>query len=241
MEIEKKYIMRVSRSTLFLFLLVRLISPIQAQSADKLTSEKVTPIDPNRYEEVKGSPMLFEDFVAANVYEFNDPIIAESLNYNGYTQEFEAINKGIHTVLEDKYYTKFEFISTHYNRFYDDFMSDTTLFVRGLNPENSNKFYVLIYSSDDYVIFKDFKIQLNKRVVESPGKTIDFNEFNPFFNYWILRDGKKLSLLKLNKKALLDVLGESKELSAFIKENKLSVKTEAELKEVMKFHASMAN
>jgi hypothetical protein len=40
---------------------------------------------------------------------------------------------------------------------------------------------------------------------------------------------------------LLDVLGESKELSAFIKENKLSVKTEAELKEVMKFHASMAN
>ena len=71
--------------------------------------------------------------------------------------------------------------------------------------------------------------------------SIDFNEFNPFFNYWILRDGKKLSLLKLNKKALLDVLGESKELSAFIKENKLSVKTEAELKEVMKFHASMAN
>ena len=93
------------------------------------------------------------------------------MNFNGYTHQFEALHDDLTFILEEKYYERFEFITQQYDRYYANTMSDTTVFIYGLNPEARNKFYVLIHKDQDLTIFKDFRIEKTERAVETPGKT----------------------------------------------------------------------
>ena len=79
-----------------------------------------------------------------------------------------------------------------------------------------NKFYVLIYEDHDLTIFKDFRIEKRERAVETPGKTELFTSFEPFFTYYALINEKKLSRFKLNKKSVIGLFEESKEMSQSI-------------------------
>ena len=102
-----------------------------------------------------------------------------------------------------------------------------------------NKFHVLIYEDHDLTIFKDFKIEKRERAVETRGKTELFTSFEPFFTYYTLINEKKLFRFKLNKKSVIGLFEESKEMSQFIKSNKLSLKSEKDLKKLLEFNSSI--
>ncbi|MAJ52228.1 MAG: hypothetical protein CMB82_11550 [Flammeovirgaceae bacterium] len=208
--------------------------------SDKIIWENVKPIEPDRYIEVKGSPFLFETFVESKVLTNNNLSIENVLlNYNGYTHQFEALHDGLPFILEEKYYERFEFVTQKYDRHYSNTMSDTTVFIYGLNPEARNKFYILVYENQDLTIFKDFRIEKTERAVETPGKTELFINFSPFFTYYTLINGKKVSRFKLNKKSVIGLFEESKEMNQFIKSNKLSLKSEKDLKKLLEFNSSI--
>ena len=221
----------------FLLLLFPLVGYTQD---DKIIWENVKPIEANRYAEVKGSPFLFETFIETKILTNNNLLINNILlNFNGYTHQFEALHDDLTFILEEKYYERFEFITQQYDRYYANTMSDTTVFIYGLNPEARNKFYVLIHKDQDLTIFKDFRIEKTERAVETPGKTEYFINFEPFFTYYALINGKKVSRFKLNKKSVMSLFEESKEMSQFIKSNKLSMKTEKDLKKLIQFNGSL--
>jgi len=224
-----------------LFVSLLLLFPLVGYTQnEKIIWENVKPIEANRYGEVKGSPFLFKTFIETKILTNNNLLINNiPLNFNGYTHQFEAFHDDLTFILEEKYFESFEFITQKYDRYYANTMSDTTVFIYGLNPEVPNKFYVLIYEDHDLTIFKDFRIEKRERAVETPGKTELFTSFEPFFTYYALINEKKLSRFKLNKKSVTGLFKESKEMSQFIKSNKLSLKSEKDLKELLEFNSSI--
>ena len=130
-----------------LFVSLLLLFPLAGYTQnEKIIWENVKPIEANRYGKVKGSPFLFETFIEAKILTNNNLLINNiSLNFNGYTHQFEAFHDDLTFILEEKYFESFEFITQKYDRYYANTMSDTTVFIYGLNPEVPNKFYILIY------------------------------------------------------------------------------------------------
>jgi hypothetical protein len=75
-----------------LFVSLLLLFPLAGYTQnEKIIWENVKPIEANRYGKVKGSPFLFETFIEAKILTNNNLLINNiSLNFNGYTHQFEA-------------------------------------------------------------------------------------------------------------------------------------------------------
>jgi hypothetical protein len=119
-----------------LFVSLLLLLPLVGYTQnEKIIWENVKPIEANRYGKVKGSPFLFETFIEAKILTDNNLLINNiPLNFNGFTHQFEAFHDDLTFILEEKYFESFEFITQKYDRYYANTMSDTTVFIYGLNP-----------------------------------------------------------------------------------------------------------
>ena len=104
---------------------------------------------------LKGPPYLFDGFVEANLEDMEGHSMEKVLlNYNGYSDEFEHIRADEKIIEVDaNWYHKIIFNTMKFSKSYSSkYMSDTTVFTRGLNPDNPSSLYLNVFEGDSKCI-----------------------------------------------------------------------------------------
>ncbi len=201
--------------------------------------QNTTPVDPNRYEDFDGSPHLFNEFQKGTIYENNINFISDILlNYNGETGTIEYQRDGKIYELDDTFFVKVEIASNNYQNKYRKSMSDTTIFIKGLNSEDYTKFYIMIYGGPNATVFKEFNVFTSTRKIENVGETIKLKTFSGQFLYYVVKGGSP-EYFKLRKKNVIEALDGNKEVQAFIKDRQLKLDNENDLKALIEYYNTL--
>ena len=197
-------------------------------------------IDENRYEGIEKNPYLFKEFASAEAHnKAKDEIEAYTLNFNGYTGEFEFIYQDKTIELDQNYYD--EIVVTSCVRGEDvpeKYNFESARFVKGLNPEAPGKFQMEVFSNKEIQVFKTFEARLSSREITDPARgVVKMETFSPGMDYFMVKDGK-VHNIGLNKKKLIAVLN-APAVESFMKKNKIKVKTEQELTRVLDFYHNL--
>lgn len=208
------------------------------------------PVDESRYKDIKRHPYLFDEFVDGWLVDTKTrkPLLAK-VNYNGYEKEFEFEAKGKKYLLDGNYYVKASLKNGPLNPAYQEKMmsGDSTFFLKAINPNDNTGFYISLLLSDEINIIKSFEVNIVENEVQDVGRTITRKYFAPKFFYFAVKQGQ-MEQFKLNKKGVLEVFSNKKNMEAFskskkvedfIKSNKLKVNSDAELKQVISFYQSI--
>ncbi len=207
-----------------LFFLILVFSNSFAQTKSIFTNAKK--IDDTRYAEYKGSPYLFDDWVIGDIYDGEKKAFEQmELNFNGYSNNVEVKKEDKFVELDTKWYTKIEVQSK------DGLLT----FRRGLHTFFKDKFVETVYTGKDFYLVKKFRTGLTEKEINDVGKTIKIKRFEKNIDYYFIKNGK-LNQVKMKKKSLLSYLGHKKEIGAFLKENKLKLTRQADLKKVLAFY-----
>ncbi len=176
--------------------------------------------DENRYSEIKGSPFIFKDFVAGNVYDTDGKVSKNILlNLNGYTQNIELRRGDDFIELEERSYYKVEVETDN-----KEGKIIKNVFVATNIAEFDGRFVQLIYDGEKRKVFNDFLVTISQHKTETPGQTVIVKRFAPKDRYFILEDGE-LSIFKLKKKNIIQQFGHKKEIESFLKKNKIKVES----------------
>ena len=198
------------------------------------------PIDESRYEDIKRSPYLFDDFVEAILIDTKARnTVRAKVNYNGYEKEFEFESEGKKYFLDATYYAKISMKNGVLNGAYQDkYMSgDSTVFIKGINPNNHEAHQIALLMSDGLNIIKSYEVDVVERKVEDVGRTIVRKYFAPKFYYFSVKQGQ-IDQFKLNKKGIQETFN-SKAVNDYIKNEKLKLTTDAELMQVIRYFQSL--
>ena len=197
-------------------------------------------IDDSRYEGKEKNPYLFKEFATAKATHLKKGETVEYLiNYNGYSKEFEFIHKDVKSAMDAGYYDVIEVTdyipSEHYPA---KFVSSGIKFRKGLDPKQPKSFSMVIYEDDNLVLFKNFVATINKKEFNDPARGIvNVETFAPRFNYY-LQVGDETMSVGLNKKKVLSALNHSK-VESYVKKNKIKLKNEAELVQLIGYYAEL--
>lgn len=197
-------------------------------------------IDDSRYDGKEKSPYLFQEFATAKAYNSKKGESVEYLlNYNGHTNEFEFMHKGVKSAMDADYYDVIEVNnytpSEHYS---EKFASTGIKFMKGLDPKSPKSFSLVVYEDENMVLFKKFTARISKKEFNDPARGIvNIETFMPSFNYY-LQEGSDVQSVGLNKKKVLSALDHSK-VETYVKKNKIKLKSEAELVKLVGYYAEL--
>lgn len=197
-------------------------------------------IDENRYEGKEKDPYLFKEFAKAKAINTKKGESVEYLiNYNGYSNEFEFIHKGVQSEMDAAYYDVIEVAnytpSEHYN---EKYASASIKFVKGIHAKSPRDFQIVIYEDENLVLYKKFNSKISTKEYNDPARgMVKLESFLPSFNYYV-KIGDASKSIGFNKKKLLSTLDHAK-VEAFMKKNKIKIKNEAELIKVVAYYAEL--
>ncbi len=190
-------------------------------------------VNPFRYENIKGSPYIFEDWQKGTIYDNNLRIYPNvMLNYNGESQEIEVKTDDSFIVLESSKYLRVDIPQGE-----PDAMGnvDKIILQRGLHPREPDSFVRMVYSGRRAFLFVDFRCPLEKKAVRDAGQKIDFRKFDPKQTYF-LKLNEKVSALKQNNSNVIKLLGHKSELESFISENNIKIESEKGLCRILEWY-----
>lgn len=184
------------------------------------------PIDPTRYQNIKGNPYLFDDFRLGKVfnYKFNE-IDSVLINYNGYSHSFEVRQDDEYIDLDQNYYP----VVVLYGE-----GGKEIFFRRHQQSPLSNRYSRLVYEGEKCMVFENFKVKKETTNVNYGGvdKTPKFTKKTENF---ILLDGELIKVPS-KKKKILKILGNPPELVKNVKSNKLNLRKESDLIKALEFY-----
>lgn len=191
-------------------------------------------VDRDRYDEIKGTPYLFEHYVLATIVSSNIDVYENILvNYNGYTKGFEAYEDNKFIELDARWYLRVEIDPQQNPVLVEIFGEDKLIFQRGIHPKFENIFVQVLYAGLRTTFFKVFEADLTKQKIEIPGQTLNVERFVEDIGYYLVDEGG-LEPVTLRKKSLLKAMGKgkAKTLENFAEENEIDFASE---REVIKF------
>ena len=120
-----------------------------------------------------------------------------SLNYNGFTEEFEAVrDDGARIALDPTDYPSVHVIDG----------GDTLAFVRGVRPRHPGKYALALYRGPEAALFEAFTASEGETTVQNVGKTETFLRFAPKPLYFLSLGGEEPRLVSLRRKPFLKAL-----------------------------------
>ena len=195
-----------------------------------LSVENMQEWDPNRYENIQGSPYFFKNFCSGTIYDKNgEACQAEQLNLNGYTRNIEWRKGQKYIELDERLYPKIE-ITTRGKKG----KTTTTTFTITPHAPFKGKYVQLLYDGQKFKLYNDFFANISEHKVETPGKTETVARFAPKHRYFLLYNGQ-LDFIKLKKKNIFETLGHKKEIESFAKKNKLKIESPEGLVKILTF------
>ncbi len=198
------------------------------------------PLDPARYAEFRGNPYLFNDWVKANIYS-NDGYVFEDViaNYNALTNEVEIKFLGDIQELDKRHYSRIEVFNSRNPEMEPNEIADKTILQRGVHPDQFLGYFVLLYNSSDVTLLKSKEVRKEVRTINDYGKNIDINFLVETLKYYLIVDGTS-NLVRLKKSNILDQLDKKAELEKYIKQNKLKIKNEASVVQLLTYYNTLS-
>ena len=190
-------------------------------------------IDPKRYEDIQGEPMLFKEWQKGIIYDNKDSVYTDvTMNYNGFEEEFEVKrNDSKFIALDNRYYKKIVVES-------DASLSGKITFEKVKDSRFKNKFLQLVHDGEKIKIYKYFEARKGEVVVQDVGKTRTFENFKKVSTYYRL-EGDKLKIIRTKKKNLIAELGEKKALESYIKKNKIKLNSNKGLQQLLAHYETL--
>jgi len=190
------------KQLLFLFFLI----PITFASAQiEVIFKNPKPIDENRYNDIKGSSMLFDDWTNATLYD-NKGMSYENIavNYNGESNFLEAkkndkeyIDVDIadipRVVVSDPADTGFKELA----------FLDSLVLVHGPNLKSKSTFHVLLFRDKKRMLFLEYHAALSTVIDRPPGQIIERKRFNKKYKL-VLLEGATVKRFFINQKKDID-------------------------------------
>jgi hypothetical protein len=176
----------------------------------------------NRYEGVRGSPTLFEDFVIGNVnMKKGNKVVGEELNYDAVAHELIAKSKAYNKIMAVRrdLVESFELISPG---------GDTLLFTK----PTERGFCQQIYEGKNLKLYLKHAKVLSKANYGGGynGNARNYDEFVDASEYIFSVDGSVLEPIKPSRKAFEKKLPQKKNLiSSYFKDHKPDLKNDREL------------
>lgn len=223
---------RLKQFLLLLFAFFVLLD-LQAQNNRKFYAKNAKEIDEKRYEDYRGSPYFFSQFVTGTIIDNADNEYPNvRLNLNGYTDELEVEDAGFYVALQESFYKSFTAKDKDGNEY---------LFKSNLHPNFKDKFFQVLHESDEVLLIKEFDVIPNEKVINNVGETLKVKIFGEVNDYMLLTGlGKQdITKLKISKKKLPEILGMKKDLAEFIKSQKLSFKKDQDLITLIKHYETL--
>jgi hypothetical protein len=186
------------------------------------------------YDEVRGTPYLFEEFHNGSLYFTNRTKIS------GLKINYDCINRDILFEWEGKNYSigrndiEYFTIST-------DQTDSILLFKRIFLPQAREQEYLeILYDARSY-LFKRYLKDFQEAEVKSPYQVSrDYNEYINKVEYFVKLDGNDIQILKPKKKAVLKVFPDNTDsIEQFMKEEHINLKDETDLVRLIKFYDDM--
>ena len=191
----------------------------------------------NRYDGVKGTPYIFKDYQRARLFAPNTPPIeVDYLNFDPYSRELCYKSSATENAIQlNKYLI---------DSFYVFIQKDTLRFLR-LAPEVSSDYvFMECLHGDKDKLYLDYGKSLNSSDYVDPysadRRYDEFKEMPAFY----LQFEQKGDLLKItrNKKHFASLFGSySGQISAYMKTQKTSLKSRADLISLMQFYGKIKN
>jgi len=206
------------KSLISIFLFIICCWETHAQRLD-LTNSK--PLDEDRYEGVRGSPYLFEDWKKAKVLGDDQKFIEGVLvNFNGLTQEFEASDGTNYIQLDERTHERIEV--------WDEEKDAPLVFIKSSTFDISSTYAQMYYGGRSILWLGTFKVKIDERKLETPGKTELIRQFNiKKANYFVIDE--KTKEFRMKKKKILQALDVFPEASRITSEKKLNIEEEDDL------------
>lgn len=183
-------------------------------------------IEANRYEDIKGSPYLFDGEQPADLHLTDGDVYRNVvINYNAYSGNWEA-KKGDRFV---------ELLETDFLKIEVRTVDDTLLFLRNLHPRFQRRFVQVLFRGRDALLVKDFETTVATVTMQDVGATRETKRFNNKENLILLRRGQD-HLLTGNANKTVQALGGEKELLKYVKSEKLKLRGEADLIRLLNYY-----
>lgn len=183
---------------------------------------------------VKGTPLLFEDFHSGNFY-YNNKTYLENLklNYNCYTDELLFFNENETYIANTQDIDYFAITGNNE----DSILVFKQVF---LLAEKGRIFMQILYQGES-TFFKRYRKQLLEADFYKPyGQGRQVDEYNDYFDYYVKADGQDISLLKPKKSSVLKIFNDQSDLiGKYIKKEKINFKDETDLIRLVKYYDSL--
>jgi len=201
-----------------------------AQEGSKLYDvSKTRVVDQSNYEEIRGTPYLYDDWHEAKLLDADGKYHDFSeVNFNGYTQELESKTDGL---VE-------EFIGHAYLKIIVNTGKNEHTFIRGIHPDFGRDIVCILYDGQEVKFIKKFKVKLEESVMQTPGIPTVFEKFSPTKDYYLMVDGN-LTKTKLKKKSIIALLGYKTEIEKYLKQEKINITSESGLIRLLNYYESL--
>jgi hypothetical protein len=211
---------------LFVLCALTVLGHLLAQENNDVLFNNARPIEANRYEDVKGSPYLFEADRQADMYLTAGGVYENvSLNYNTYSGNWE-VRKG------DRF---LEVVEADFLTIEVTDGDRTRSFLRNLHPRFGLRFVEMVYRGREVMVVRDFETTIATVTMQDVGATRRTKRFNNKENLVLLRRGQDY-ILSGNKNKTIQALGGDKALTKFVKSEKLNLRDEADLIRLLEYY-----
>lgn len=215
--------------TMFFFVVFVATAQVSSQTSARdfiLVNSRV--INPNEYDDIKGSPYFYKEWKYGKLVNAKSEIVDSIfVNYNGYTESFEARHEKRYVELETSLYP---FVVV-----YDG--AKETFFRRHIHREISGSYARIVHTNDHASVLQNFAVRVHKGDTYSPGSDAVESFVGNKRYYLVLNE--EVYNIKLSKKSILPRLGFPSKLKAFIKEKKLDLRTEKDLALLLDYYSSL--
>jgi hypothetical protein len=184
-------------------------------------------IDEKRYEGIKGSPYLFDDWQIGKLIDKNDSVYNDvQLNYNGYDSDFEVLNGDKFISLDDA-----QFKSVSINSKEGEY-----IFEKNLHQKFKNKLLLVVYKGANITCFMDYSVGLTENKINgNMGATSIIRRFKYDPMHYFIINGE-LKSMRLTKNKLTNLLSNKKAINNFIKKNKLKLTEPLDLTKILEYY-----
>lgn len=199
---------------------------LSAQENTDVLFANARAIKADRYEDIKGSPYLFEEDRVANMYLTAGGVYEDvRLNYNTFSGNWEVKK-------DDRF---LEVLEADFLKIDVTDGEKTRSFLRNLHPTFGFRFVELIYRGRAVMLVRDFETTVATVTIQDVGATRQTKRFNNKENLILLRRGQATTLSGNNNK-VTQALGGDKALNKFVKSEKLKLRDEADLIRLLEYY-----
>jgi len=183
------------------------------------------------YSNVQGTPLVFKEFHTGNFYFSNKTCISgKQINYNCYTDE----------VLFSEENNTYTANSENIDYFTLTGNEDRAILLFKqvfLLSEKKRVFMQLLYQGES-ILFKRYRKEFLKADIDKPyGQNRQVDEYNDYHEYYVMTGEQEPVLLKPRKSSLIEIFSDKSDLMEdFIKKEKIDLKNETDLVELVKHY-----